>query len=322
MADQPQTTEAERAQAASDAAAKAAQLWQGDFDEADLSIPYKPQTVKSDDESAEDDNADHTHDGDEQPGEGDNPNKQDTVEPEQYAEASQVVTVQDPGDFVPADYSFEVTLANGKTVKVSTPEQADEIADNDENFESTKQLMDFIKKSNKMQRQLDRDYDKWEAQKQTFEQQKAEEDARIETVKNLVSGFEYLESKGRLPKLTEEERNTDWTKLDVSKHPNVKAHMDLIEYMERENQIRDKAGVPRLNSALDAINAYDLDNRGKQEDNTKKAAGEARRAAGSRVASPSASSQGQYVPKGIAVGRTLNFRGGQDAWNAVLEAQQ
>lgn len=281
MADNPQApSEEQLAQVRAQEDAR----WQDDFPEEQLQVPYKREETdaKGADKTAEED--------------------------EQHSEPVSVVTTEDPGEYKPADYSFEVTLKDGKTVKVSTPEEAEKIADDPDNFETPKQLMDFINKQNKMVRNLDRDYDKWESQKKTYDEQVATEKERQETVQNLANGFEYLIAKGLMPKIDPADAVADWSNPEIAKHAGVKEHIELINYMTKENEARQKAGIPVLSSALDAYNAWKLENAGKQEEEERKTAGEQRRAAGARVAPVSSGSTGAYVPKGISVGRVMPQR--------------
>jgi len=276
--------------------------WEDDFDEADLNVPA----------SKEDKDAQRTDEKtEEEPKDGDAAD--DEEEPAAvYSDPAPVVTIADPGDYTPADYSFEVTLKDGKTVKVSTPEEAEKLADDPDNFETPKQLMDFINKQNKMNHNLDRDHDKWEADKSKFDEQTAIEAERQEKVDSLVKGFEYLVSKGFLPKVAEPDLTADWSDPEIAKHDGVKEQVALMNYMVKENKNREKAGVPLLNSALDAYNAWQLDTSRQRAEAEHKADGEARKTAGARVAGVSPAAQAPYVPKGISVGRTLNFRGGAD----------
>ncbi len=284
-----------------EAADRAAGVWQDDFKDEELTIPYKREEkdAGNTDDSATTDKGDGTAGGED---------VADAEVQEVYTDPAPIVTVEDPGDYTPADYSFEVTLKDGKTVKVSTPEDAEKLADDPDNFETPKQLMDFINKQNKMNRNLDRDHDKWEAQKKTFDEQNATEQQRQQTVDNLVKGFEYLTAKGMLPKVDAADLNADWNDPEIAKHDGVKEQIALLNYMVKENKARARAGVPELASALDAYNAWQLDTERKAAEKEHKQAGAARKAAGARVASVSPSGQGAYVPKGIAVGRVLPQR--------------
>jgi hypothetical protein len=279
--------------------------WEGDFDPESLKISYSREES---DKSAgkEDAKVEEAAEEEEQEVEQD---------VEDYEDLPSVVTTEDPGDYQAADYSFEVTLKDGKTHKVSTPEEADKLAEDPENFETPKQLMDFLTKANKMQRNLDRDFDKWESQKKAFDQEVETQQQREQTIGSLVAGFDYLVTKGLLPEVSAKDAKADWSDAKVAARPGVKEHMELVNYMVKENAVREKAGIPLLSSALDAYNAFKLEKNSSQEEADRKASGEARRAAGARVAGVSASNQAPYVPKGIAVGNPNVFKRSEDIWN-------
>lgn len=287
--------------------------WEGDFPEEDLQVKYKredepndKQTGNSNDNSAV---SIPPKTDDEDRG------AEDEQESETYSEPAPVVTVDDPGEYKPADYSFEVTLKDGKTKKVTTPEQAEELADDPDNFETPKQLMDFINKQNKMVRNLDRDHDKWESQKKTYDEQSAEETNRQETINNYASEFTYLIGKGLMPKIPAEFVTADWSDPQVAKQPGVKEQIELLDYLVKENGTRKKAGIKELNSIVDAYNAWQLDTGKKKQEEETKEAGEARKAAGSRVAGVSATAQQPFVPKGIAVGNPNVFKRNEAVWD-------
>lgn len=292
--------------------------WQGDFKEEDLSIPYKRE---KEDEAKKGTNADDkgtVSDGKEKT----EPKTEAVVEEPEYTEPVPALTVEDPGEYKPADYSFEVTLKGGKTVKVSTPEEADKLSEDPENFETPKQLMDFITKSNKMHRQLDKDYDEWEKKHKTFSEQLETETQRRETIDGYVGEFQYLVSKGKLPAIAKEYVDADWSDPEIAKQPGVKEQIAILNYMAKENEVRAKAGVKPITSIVDAYNAWREDEGVKQEEADRKAqeeadkaAGEARKAASARVAGVSPTNQGTYVPKGIAVGNPHVFDRGAAQWD-------
>jgi len=291
--------------------------WEGDFDPASLEVPYSREESKDDKKSEEEDPK--TDKGDE---DGQEIDDAEVETDDEYTEPAPVLTVEDPGEFTPGDYSFEVTLKDGKTHKVSTPEEADKLAEDPENFETPKQLLDFIRRSQKMENQLDKDKEKWEAQKKTFDEQTEVAEQRQETVENMVSEFKYLVGKGLMPKIDKQYLDADWSDPEVAKQPGVKEQMELLNYMVRENEVRAKAKVRLLTSVVDAYNAWQQDPERKKADeerqkaeDDKRAAGEARRVAGARVAGVSASNQTPYAPKGVAVGRVINFGTDPSVWD-------
>lgn len=320
MADVQAPTQEQLATARAEADAKAAQLWSGDFDERDLTIPYKREEDEAKDKSST------SEDSTDENGETNDDNTDVT---ETYADPEPVVTTQDPGDYQPADYSFEVTNKDGKTIKISTPEEAENFADDDENFQTARDLKNFLSKSGKMETKLDRDYEKWEQQKQTYDQQVQTEQERTQTVQSLTSGFEYLISKGLMPAINPSDATKPWLDpetgrpTEIASHPGVKEQIELINYMVKENEARTKAGVPVLTNALDAHNAWKLETGQQVADQEQQQASQRRKSAGARVAATSPNNQQPYVPKGIAVGRSDIFRrGGQSEWAAVIDGQQ
>ncbi len=272
--------------------------WSDDFPEEQLKVPSKSEEVKPEPKATEAPKED-------EPGE----------EPAEYEDPEPVVTVDDPGDYKPKDFSFEVTLADGKTKTVKTIEDAEILADDPDNFETPKQLLDFIRKSQKMENKLEKDRETWEAQKTEFETQSQEEGERLETVNNYASEFDYLAQKGLIPKLSHALQNADWRDPEVAKNKDIKIYNDILDYLVKENQVRDRAKVKRLTSIVDAFNAWQLDSGRQKKEEATKAAGEARKAAGAKVAGVSPSQQGSYVPKGIAVGNPNVFKRDQAVWD-------
>lgn len=282
--------------------------WEGDFKDEDLVIPYKRE-VSTDEVAAADETST-------------NGTATDTEEVDDYTAPTPVTTVNDPGDYKPADYSFEVTLKDGKSVKVATTEEAEKIADDPDNFETPKQLMDFINKQNKMNRNLDRDREKWEAQKKAYDEQQEAEKQRYETVNSYVGEFQYLVNKGLMPAVDKKYETADWSDPEVAKQPGVKEQLALLNYMTKENAARTKAGVKPITSIVDAFNAWQMDS-GRQQAEAKKKAKEeadraaiqARKTASARVASVSAGQQGVYAPKGIAVGNPRALDQNVSVWD-------
>lgn len=225
---------------------------------------------------------------------------------EEFENPESVVTTEDPGEFVPKDYSFEVSLADGKTVKVTTVEEAETIADKPENFETPKQLMDFLRKAQKMENGLESDRAEWEKQKEEFEKQTDLDQAQQEYTRTLASEIEYLVSKGKLPKADKKYLDADWNDPLVAKQPGVKEQVELIRYMQSENETRIKLGLKPITSAIDAYNAWQLDQQDTDAEDTAKKRAAARKKAGGRVASTSPNPV-SIAPRGIAVGRAFDL---------------
>lgn len=274
--------------------------WQGDFPEENLSIPYK-RDDKDDKGSSEE--------------QKDEDDKEEISEVVTYSDPEPIVTVDDPGEYKPGDYSFEVTLKGGKTIKVDTPQEAEKLADDPDNFETPKQLMDFINKQNKMNTKLDKDKSDYDRQKAEFDSQSDTEASRQTNIQNFTAEFQYLIGKGLMPDIPKEYTDADWQDPEIAKQPGVKEQIDLLNYMVKENEMRIKAKVKPLTSIVDAYNAWQLDTGRQNEEKEKKRAGEARKSASSRVASGSPAQQGSYIPKGIAVGNPNILKRGASIWD-------
>lgn len=273
--------------------------WAGDFKEEDLTVPYKP---KVEEETTEDPDKDEKLE--------ENTDEEEAV----IAAPAPVITVQDPGAYEPADYSFETTLANGKTVTIKTPEEAEKLSEDPENFETPKQLLDFIKKTTQMQNKLDKDYSKWEDQKKIFEDQTKLETQRNEAVTAIEAEINYLVGKGKVPKAAKEYLDANWSDPEIAKQPGIKEQIALLNYMTKENAVRAKAGIKPF-GPVDAFTAMQSDTAEQAKLEAAKKAGEARKVAGARVAGVAPSQAGTFVPKGIAVGRPGVFSRGAAVWD-------
>ncbi len=279
--------------------------WQDDFKDEELNIPYKREEEDEGSDNGDKSDTDKSADNATTKSTG---NDDEDTEETTHSDPAPVVTAENPGDYSPADYSFEVTLKGGKTVTVKTPEDAEKLADDPDNFETPKQLMDFINKQNKMNRSLDKDLEKWESEKKIYDDQTATEKQRQDTIDSYSKEFDYLTKKGLLPKVDAQFLAADWSDPEVAKQAGVKEQIELLSYMVKENKVRAKAGVKPLTSIVDTYNAWSADNERKQAVKASKEAGEQRKAAGARVAGVASSAQQPYVPKGIAVGRVMSGR--------------
>lgn len=311
----PQMTE-EQVKAANEAETR---KWEGDFDPDTLKVPYSRDEKKEDDEK--------TDEGEDNAEKGKKTAENEEEQVETYTDPAPVVTTEDPGEFKPADYSFEIEI-KGKTHKVESAEKAAELAEEFAEELTAKQLVSLVTKGSRIEMKQGQDREKWEAQKKTFDDQTAEEEARQEQVKNFTSEMLYLVDKGLLPEIADAQAKQRWmTDEEASKDkefvktPGVKEQVELLNYFVKENERRMKAGVRILTSMIDAYNAWQqdpdrkkADEQRQKEENEHKAAGEARRAAGARIAGVSASNQTPYVPKGVAVGRVVNFHRDASVW--------
>lgn len=228
--------------------------------------------------------------------------------------APQVPVVQDPGAFTPQDYSFEVSI-KGKAQKVSSVEEADALAADPDNFETPQQLMEFIRKSNKMENGIEKDKQAWEQSKTEFDAQQTADTARQEQINTLAAELTYLEQRGDLPPIAKEYQNVpNWNDPLIAGQPGIRERIALISYMKEENGRREKAGLKSNASALDAFNGWKIEEAKVKADKDNKTASEQRKANGAKVASSSPAPLTSR-PKGIAVGRVGNLNNLASGWN-------
>lgn len=229
-----------------------------------------------------------------------------------------VQEVEDPGDYQPADYSFDVVTYdaegnNPKIHKIKTPEDADKLLEDDPNFGSAKNLLDFQRRVSKMENNLDRDKEKWQEKSDLYKKQGEVARERAATVERIANGINYLVSKGKLPKVDAKYANADWSDPQVAKQPGVKEQLALLDYMVKENKVRAKAGVELLTGAVDTYNAMMQDDKYQEAVKTKQQAGEQRKKNGGKVAGTTTSPRA-VAPKGIAVGRGGALRDLDSGW--------
>jgi hypothetical protein len=216
------------------------------------------------------------------------------------------INIEDPGDFEPKDYSFEVTVynkegGNGRSIKITDLEQWDKLLDEDPNFGTATQLLKAERQATRMQTQQERDIADYNARIEEYNKQVESTTAREETLDNLVNEMVYLENRGDMPKVPAKFRN-DWNSSDAKKDPAIKQQQELLSYMTKHNAELIKAGLKPTSSLIDAYAAWQNDIAKKEIEDDKKNQGQARRAAGARVSAPSTNA-GTTAPRGIAVGR-------------------
>lgn len=249
----------------------------------------------------------------EAPGEG-----TPTDEPEEVEEVSaeDLVTVDDPGEYQPKDYSFQVTTydsegKNGRSVTVKSVEQWDELIDTLErsggNLGSTTSVLRAERAASRMERNLETDRVKWQSDKDAYDQQLEANNQRIESTNQMIAEMNYLVERGDLPRVAQGYINADWSDPEVAKQAGVKEQVEVLNYMRRENAARTRAGLKPMTSVIDAFNAFQLDQTRKGTVAARQRAGQSRREAGARVAA-STPNTGIQAPKGISVGRGGNLR--------------
>lgn len=172
-------------------------------------------------------------------------------------------TASDPGDFKPGDYSFEVKTTDGKTHKITSPEEVDVLTaklDDNPDLMSASQYTLLNRKAAVMDQGIAADKRQYEANKEQFDKEQANAETRENTLKQWNSEINYLAKSGELPKISEELDKADWTDPKIAKEPAVKARLEVFKWMEGENNKRLEAGLEPIKSVIDAHNAMQLEN--------------------------------------------------------------
>ena len=163
----------------------------------------------------------------------------------------------DPGEFTPAgDYSFEVKTLDGQAHKISTSKEADAFAamlDKNPEAISASQFVDFNRGLARMERMLDTERWAWEGQKKAYDDEQLVVQARNATLSQWDKEVKYLRQRGDLPEISSELNNADWDDTKVAQEPAVKETVELFNWMEEENNRREKVGLDSIKSALDAF---------------------------------------------------------------------
>lgn len=229
--------------------------------------------------------------------------------------------LDDPGDYQPADYSFEVTIYTGpkgeekpKTVKVHSVEEGERLLDDDPNFGTPRNLLAFNNKLFKMEAKLERDEEAHKAAKEAYDAQLEGQEDRQERINLVANELRYLETKKRLPEVAAKYRNADWNDPEIAKQPGVKEQLALLKYMAKENKERTKLGLSPV-GALDAFNSMQAEAMSNKDATNKTTAATNRKTAGARVSGSSPAPVSGNAPKGIAVGRGGSLRDLETNWN-------
>lgn len=229
-------------------------------------------------------------------------------EPIEEDVAQQVEYVADPGAYVPGDYSFEVTVYDEKgekpkNHKINSLEDWDTLMEDDPNFGSGAALTKAMRLASKMEMSSEADKKAWEVKKADYDSVVQADTDRANTLSTWESEMDYLVSRGDMPAIDKSLKDANWSDPEVAKADGVKEQISLMKYMDKENKARAKAGLKQITSMLDAFNGWSRQQEKTSAVDTKKAEGEARRAAGARVASGSSAAAGiSNVPKGVSVG--------------------
>jgi hypothetical protein len=216
--------------------------------------------------------------------------------------------VVDPGEFVPNDYSFDIKLADGSTVKISAPEDIEALGA-DVEFASAGDLIKTQANYTRMLTGIENDKKAYDAEKSVFDSYQETTQQQEQFISGVESGMNYLESSGSLPPVPKQYENADWTDPKIAAQPGVKERVALIEYMAAENAKRQKAGVQPISSVLDAYNSMEMDNIRKANIVKTDAAKVATKARGAMVGGETSQSQGgANIPDNMIVGVGGNIR--------------
>lgn len=244
-------------------------------------------------------------------------------EAEEVEQPEDVVYIEDPGDFTPQDYSFDVITYNEdgkkpKTVKIKSVEDWDNLLDTDPNLGSAANLMKAQRLVTKMENNGERDKAEWQKSKDEYDKALAEHNQSEAVTNTWANEIAYLEENGLLSKVPAKFKDVLWIGKDANKealaNEAVKAQIELLNYMKSENIKRRKLGLSDMGPEA-AFNAQQRSDREKKQLETKKASDDARKEAGAKVAGTTPNPV-TVAPKGIAVGVGGSLRDlGNTSWN-------
>lgn len=203
------------------------------------------------------------------PTDGSKPDSETTTKPEDNKPAPELKPeepptpkVEDPGEFKPGDYSFEIKTTDGKTVKITSQEDIEEFAaklDEKPELVSASQYTLFNRKSVSLDQGLANDKSRYEAQKAEYDKEQTLIEDNNKKIVQLNNEMNYLAKNGNLPEITDELNASDWSDPKVAEEPAVKARIEILRWMEAENAKRVEAGLERVTSAVDAYNTMQLE---------------------------------------------------------------
>lgn len=231
------------------------------------------------------------------------------------------IAIEDPGEFEPSNFSFEVTTydqegKNGRTRTINSIEQWDQLLDGDPNFGSAGSLLKAQRLATKMETGIERETAEYETKVEKYNEAVEAQQAEDTTLAGFISELNYLTQKGELPPIPAayEAQGVNWSDPEIAKDPGVAARKELFDFMARENRVRASAGLPKIASILDAWNSFQLEQAKTGAAEAKTKAAEARKAAGARVAGSTPAPVGA-APKGISVGQGGSLRDiGENNW--------
>lgn len=264
--------------------------------------------VEEDDEGSEDEHkADDKTTERLEPDEADPPEEPDAPEvPEADPEGVyEEKKVDNPGDFKPGDYSFEIKTTDGKTHKFSAPEDLDAFAatlDDTPELISASQFSVFNRKAGLMEQGIASDRKEFEVNKAEFDRQQTLNETRETHLKQWNNEINYLSKEGKLPEISSDNNKADWSDPEIAKDPAVAARLELLKWMTDNNNKRLEAGLEPMSSLVDAYNTRRLEQFESQNVEKKKTDTSKRREQGSRVGGNAPYSP-ESAPKGGIVGK-------------------
>lgn len=231
------------------------------------------------------------------------------AEPEEEIEAP-TPPPPDPGDFkAQGDYSFEVTTTDGKTLKISSIEEADAFASKlDENPEliTVSQLTKFYDGRMDMRGGLRDEQKAFDDQQKDFQDYKTFQETQAKEIVQLNNEFNYLTKKGDIPAVKPEHNTAEAGKLwatSLRNEPGVKERMDIIEQMSAEEREFTQENLPYNKNAINTYRSMQGDNNAQKDREEKTTERENRQKRGSMVGSnaaftPTTSSKGSIIGEG------------------------
>lgn len=240
---------------------------------------------------------------------GEQGKKEDEVVPDITPETDETgvytpPTATDPGEFKPKDYSFSIQTTDGKTHKISSPEDAESFATQlDEHPEliTASQFLTLGRKTATMEQNLARDQESYDQAKVKFEEEQTQATNREQYLTQWQGEINYLRQKGELPAITNELNNADWTDPKVAASPGVKEALAIFKWMEEENNNRMAVGLPPDLSVVSAFNTMQLEAIRNEEKDTLSREKEATRKRGAMVGGKAPYTPSN-TPKGTLVG--------------------
>lgn len=171
--------------------------------------------------------------------------------------------IENPGEFKPTDYSFEIKDAEGKVYKINSIEDIDALP-SDIDFGTPANLMKAQNALNRMTTGLEAEKKAYEQSKQAYEANETSRQQAQATIEQTLNEIAYLEKKGSLPPVDPKYDALNWADPEVAKQPGVKERIELLNFRFSENQERSKLNLPPM-TLLEAHTQLELQNYRKAE---------------------------------------------------------